>query len=103
MSQQKNKKNQKHGKKRKAWLMVLLFGIGLLLVVGAVLALVKPSQSKTTLDGTGSPSLKVDKEKVDLGDVQLGRTVQVSFELTNAGDKTLKFTKAPYIEVLQGC
>jgi hypothetical protein len=47
--------------------------------------------------------LKVDKEKVDLGDVKLGQTVMVSFQLTNLGDKTLKFTKAPYVEVLEGC
>jgi hypothetical protein len=103
MSQQKNNKKQKHRKKKQPWPMILLFGTGLLLVVGAVFAFAKPSLSKSATDGTGSASLTVDKEKVDLGDVKLGQTVQVSFQLTNAGDKTLKFTKAPYIEVLEGC
>jgi hypothetical protein len=103
MSQQKNNKKQKHGKKKQPWPMILLFGTGLLLVIGAVFAFAKPSLSKSATDGTGSASLTVDKEKVDLGDVKLGQTVQVTFQITNTGDKTLRFTKAPYVEVLQGC
>jgi hypothetical protein len=45
----------------------------------------------------------VDQEKVDLGIVKLGQTVDVKFKLTNVGDQTLRFSKAPYIEVLEGC
>jgi len=52
---------------------------------------------------TGGPALQVDKEKVDLGDIPLGETVNVSFELTNVGDQPLQFTKKPYIEVAAGC
>jgi len=33
----------------------------------------------------------------------LGKTVEVSFLLTNVGDKTLQFTQAPTIEVKEGC
>ena len=51
----------------------------------------------------GGPALQVDKEKVDLGDIPLGETVNVSFELTNVGDQPLQFTKKPYIEVAAGC
>jgi hypothetical protein len=29
--------------------------------------------------------------------------VEVSFQLTNVGDQALRFSKAPYIEVLEGC
>ncbi len=67
------------------------------------MALNKPSQSKAAIQVSGSPSLKVDQEKVDLGNVKLGQTVEVKFMLTNVGDETLRFRKAPYIEVLQGC
>jgi hypothetical protein len=45
----------------------------------------------------------VDQDKVDLGNVKLGQTVDVKFTLTNVGDKTLRFNKPPYIEVLEGC
>ncbi len=103
MSQQKNNKNLKHGKKKQSWPMIILFVGGFLLLIAAVFAFNKPSQSKAAIESTGSPSLKVDKEKVDLGDVKLGQTVEVSFQLTNVGDQTLRFTKAPYIEVLAGC
>jgi len=103
MSQHKNNKNLKHKQKKLPWPMFLLLGGGLLLVIGAFFVFNKPSHSGETVDGSGSPGLTVDKEKVDLGDVQLGQTVQVSFQLTNIGDKTLKLTKAPYVEVLEGC
>ena len=103
MSQHKNNKNLRHRKKKQPWPMILLVAGGLLLVIGAVFAFNKPSEPKADVVVNGSPSLKVNQEKVDLGDVKLDQTVQVSFQLTNVGDKTLKFTKAPYIEVLEGC
>ena len=103
MSQHKNNKNLRHGKKKQPWPMILLLGGGLLLVIGVVFASNKPSEPKAAVEVNGSPSLKVDKEKVDLGDVKLDQTVKVSFQLTNVGDQTFKLTKAPYIEVLTGC
>ncbi|OGO29167.1 MAG: hypothetical protein A2136_03780 [Chloroflexi bacterium RBG_16_54_11] len=103
MSQHKNKKTLRHRRRRQAWPVIILFGGGLLLVVGAAFAFTRPSQPKAAVEVSGSPSLKVDQEKVDLGDVTLGRTVEVSFQLVNVGDKPLRFTKAPYIEVLEGC
>ena len=51
----------------------------------------------------GAPSLKVDQDKVDLGDVPLGKTVTVSFQLSNVGDQPLRFNQAPYVEVVEGC
>ncbi len=33
----------------------------------------------------------------------LGQTVEVSFQVSNAGDQPLRFSQAPYIEVLEGC
>jgi hypothetical protein len=52
---------------------------------------------------SGGPNLNADKQEVDLGDVKLGIPVQVSFELTNTGSQPLQFSKAPYIEVREGC
>ncbi|HEY3289824.1 MAG TPA: hypothetical protein VGK87_06830 [Anaerolineae bacterium] len=51
----------------------------------------------------GGPLLVADKEKVDLGDVNLGKVVKVDFQLTNEGHQPLRISKAPYIEVLEGC
>jgi hypothetical protein len=52
---------------------------------------------------SGAPALKVDKEKIDLGTVQLGEWVTANFELVNAGDQPLRFTEQPYVTVVEGC
>lgn len=103
MSKVKTKKVLKHHKRKTPWPLILLIGGGLVLIIVAVTVLNKPPQSKAAIEVTGSPSLKVDKEKVDLGNVKLGQTVEVSFQLMNVGDQTLRFSKAPYVEVLEGC
>jgi hypothetical protein len=59
--------------------------------------------SSAQIEVSGAPRLKADKEKVDLGAVQLGQTVQVSFKIANVGDKPLRFTEDPYVEVVEGC
>lgn len=104
MSQKyKNKKYSKHRPQKSPWPLVLLVGGGLLLILGAVFVFNRPSGPKTSIEVSGSPSLKVDEEKIDLGNKKLGTTVEASFTLTNVGDQTLRFTEAPYIEVKEGC
>jgi hypothetical protein len=77
---------------------------GLILVLMASLALFRPiSAALNDAFSNGSPSLKVNQEKVDLGDVKLGKSVSVSFQLTNTGNKTLRFSQEPYIETIKGC
>jgi hypothetical protein len=83
---------------------VALAAAGLLLLGLAAFALWRgASTPKVTPEVTGAPKLKVDKSDVDLGNVQLGQTVEVAFELTNAGDRQLRFTDVPYVEVVEGC
>lgn len=103
MSQTKTKKNIKRKKQQSPWPIIALAVGGLLLLVGAVFAFKQPSKPKATIEVTGAPSLKVDQEQIDLGDKKLGQTVEVSFQLTNVGDQTLRFSAAPYIEVKEGC
>ena len=103
MSQTKHRKYTKHRKQKMPWPPILLAIGGLLLVLGAVFAFSQSSKPKATIEVTGSPSLKVDQEKVDLGNRKLGMPVKVSFQLTNAGDQPLRFTQEPYIEVKEGC
>ena len=58
---------------------------------------------KVSLEVQGAPALKADREQVDLGEVKLGQTVQVSFQIANVGDQPLRFAETPYIEVKEGC
>ena len=51
----------------------------------------------------GTPTVSVDKDRFDFGNVKLGQTVQVSFEVANTGDAPLRFKEKPYIEVAAGC
>ena len=76
--------------------------LGLVLLVGAGWALLGQNP-KAALEVTGRPSLKVDPTTIDLGNQTLGNTVQAEFRLTNVGDQPLRFTEAPYIEVVEGC
>jgi len=103
MSQTKYKKHTKRKKQQRPWPLIILAASGLLLIIGAVFAFSQSSKPKATIEVTGSPSLRVDQEKVDLGNVKLGQMVNVSFQLTNVGDQTLWFTEAPTIEVKEGC
>lgn len=103
MSQKNNKKYSRRQAQKSSLSLWLLLGGGLLLIIGAVFVFSRPSGPQTEIEVTGASRLKVDKEEVNLGDVKLGQTVEASFQLTNVGDKTLQFTKAPYIEVKEGC
>ena len=86
------------------WLPVIIV-VGLALIVVAV---VSGNSSATAASNfnpevSGAPRLTTDKEKVDLGTLALGQTVEVKFEVTNTGDKPLNFTDAPYVQVVKGC
>jgi hypothetical protein len=76
---------------------------GILILAGALFfAFLKPAAVYTPIV-TGKPSLKIDKEKIDLGNMKLGDTAFASFQLTNVGDQVLQFTQAPTIQVIEGC
>ncbi|MCL5997938.1 MAG: DUF1573 domain-containing protein [Chloroflexi bacterium] len=68
-------------------------------------AAVRPSVPDGASNATSAsaPGLKVDRERIDLGDVKLNQVVGVAFTLTNAGGQPLRIQEPPYIEVLEGC
>ena len=104
MSQIKpNRYSKKRQRQNQRWLPILITLGGLMLVGLAFLALRDKPAPGAAVEVTGAPSLKVDKEKVDLGEVKLGKTVEVTFQLTNVGDETLRFSEQPYVEVVEGC
>ena len=82
--------------------LFFILGGAAILIITAIFAFQK-TPAPFTPEVTGGPSLKADKVDVNLGDIKLGKTVQVSFELSNIGDQPLKFSKDPYIEVIEGC
>jgi len=85
------------------WLPLIIVAGVALIVVALVGGGNTPSASPTAPQVSGAPALQVDREKIDLGDVPLGQTVSVKFEVANTGDQPLRFTEKPYVEVVAGC
>jgi hypothetical protein len=91
------KKNQKYRKQKQQknfpWLLLVLGG-GLLLLATVLFA---------RGGSGGTPSIKVDQDKIDYGYVKFGENRQFTLRVTNTGDGNLRFKEQPYIEVLDGC
>ena len=90
-------------KKFPLWLPLIIVAGVALIVVALISSSGGQSASPTTPQVNGAPALQVDKEKVDFGDVKLGQTVEVKFEVANVGDQPLTFKGKPYVEVVEGC
>ena len=103
MSQPKRKKYLKARRRSPRWqsLLLALGGLGLVLV--AFFALRQDAVAPAEIEVSGAPSLQADQERIDLGEIKVDQPAHASFNLTNVGDETLRFTKAPYIEVVEGC
>ena len=103
MRQPKLKKYQKPRRRSPRWqpLRLALGGLGLVLV--AFFALRQDAVAPADIEVSGAPSLQADQERIDLGAIKVDQPAQASFTLTNVGDEMLRFTKAPYIEVVEGC
>lgn len=54
-------------------------------------------------DGGGTPSIAVDQQLIDYGDVKFNVEKTFVIKVTNTGDGTLRFKEDPYIEVVEGC
>ena len=105
---QNNKNNKKKTRSVSAPLIMAI--VGLVVLAGAAAFVLGNEKSDTVLpqddyvpEVVGQPSLKADREEIDLGDVKLGKTVSASFVLTNVGDQTLRFSEIPYVELREGC
>lgn len=90
---------------RKTSMPFLLSFFGGVVLVGIILYAFfgNAPAPKAAIEVNGAPRLKVDKEKVELGDRTLGSEVEVSLEVTNVGDQPLRFAETPYVEVVEGC
>ena len=90
-------KKQKRQKQRKSFPWTLIVFGGILLIVAAFFF------ANQGGDGGGTPSIAVDQQKIDYGDVKFGVNKTFAIKVTNTGDGTLRFKEEPYIEVLEGC
>ena len=111
MSQKKTKytgkRSRRSSSKRAPSYLPLIIAIGGVLLVGAALLAFWKSQQLASQSAStkvsGRPSLEVDRDFVDFGDVPLDQVVSVDFKIANVGDQPLKFTAKPYVEVVEGC
>jgi hypothetical protein len=90
--------SKKHRKQKKSFPWVLLAFGGVLLIAALFLF-----ANQGGGDGGGTPSIAVDEQKIDYGDVKFGVNKTFAIKVTNTGDGTLRFKEDPYIEVLEGC
>lgn len=106
MSQSKSKKSYR-SKRRGGSNLPLFLALGGFALVAAAIFLVwkagQPTMAIVPVEVQGQPSLKVDQDQLDFGDVKLGQTVTAAFTLSNVGNQTLRITQDPYIQVLEGC
>jgi hypothetical protein len=108
---QSNSKKARQGKNNRrgtggANLALYLALGGMVLVAAALLAAWKgsqPGRGSAPAEVKGQARLKVDREKLDFGEVKLGQTVTAAFTLTNVGDQALRITEKPKVEVVEGC
>ena len=90
-----NKKNKKRKQQKKQFPWYFLALGGILVIVAAFLF--------TRQEGGGTPSIEVDQQKIDYGDVKFGVNKTFAIKVANAGNGTLRFKEEPYIEVVEGC
>ena len=84
---------------------VLVIAGGILLLAAAYFAIRSSNQPQTDFVPlvTGAPAISVQPEQIDMGEVALGTPVRADFVIMNLGDKPLKFSEEPYIELVEGC
>jgi hypothetical protein len=91
-----SKKHKRQKQKQKfPWIFLALGGV---FVALAVFLFARQGD-----DGGGTPSIAVDQQKIDYGDVKFGVEKTFAIKITNTGDGTLRFREDPYIEVAEGC
>jgi hypothetical protein len=92
-----SKKLKRQKQKQKCPWVILAIG-GVMLVIAAFLFARQGGG-----DGGGTPSIAVDQQQIDYGDVKFGVNKTFAVKVTNTGDGTLRFKEEPYIQVLEGC
>ncbi|MEW6086255.1 MAG: hypothetical protein AB1607_16820 [Chloroflexota bacterium] len=91
-----SKKHKRQKQKQKfPWILLALGGVFIALAVFLF--------ARQGGDGGGTPSIAVDQQKIDYGDVKFNTNKTFAIKVTNKGDGTLRFKEQPYIEIVEGC
>ena len=106
MNKIKGQRQERQQKKRQRNLFLMLI-VGGLFLVFAGFSIAKSTGNKkadpSLIEVSGQPSLKVDQELIDYGDVKLNTNLTFDIQLTNVGDAPLEISSTPYVEVKEGC
>ena len=99
IEQRRQKKN------RQRIITALILGGVLITTVGSVLGITawKNRSNPDLVTVIGQPSIEVDQELIDFGDVKFNTPKTFALSLTNVGDEPLIFSEKPYVEVREGC
>jgi flagellar basal body-associated protein FliL len=98
MSKRQNRQKYRKQKQKQGVPWVILAIGGVMLVLAAFLFARQGGG-----DEGGTPSIAVDQQQIDYGDVKFGVNKTFAIKVTNTGDGTLRFKEKPYIQVLEGC
>lgn len=102
MSRSLRAKRRERKRKR---VLIWKISAGVLLIAGIVFTLVQNASriNPELIEVEGRPAIKVDQELIDFGYKKWNTNLTFDFTVTNIGDKTLRFTETPFVEVLEGC
>ncbi|MEE8355861.1 MAG: hypothetical protein V3R33_01010 [Anaerolineales bacterium] len=92
-------------KKQQKQLVFLIIGGALIIITGTIFGISawKNQPDLDLVSVSGQPSLEVDQELIDYGDVKFNTSKTFTINLTNVGDEPLILSEEPYIEVREGC
>lgn len=102
----KTRTQERRHKERQRKILITMLAGGLLLIISGVFFTKSALENRADLsliEVSGQPSLQVDQELIDYGDVKLNTNLQFKLALTNVGDQPLRMSETPYIEVVEGC
>jgi cell division septal protein FtsQ len=106
MNKTKARIQERRRRKRKRNMLIAMIAGGVLLITSGIFIAKNALENRpdsSLIEVSGQPSLVVDKELIDYGDVKLNTNLTFALNLTNVGDQPLKISEDPYVEVAEGC
>ncbi len=91
-------------RKRTLWIGISIVALFAIIVEIALVAQAGSTKAQSEAStGSGAARIAVDRELIDEGTIQLGKTIQTVFKIRNTGTQDLMFQGEPRVEVAEGC